>query len=168
MLGRADVFNAVLEAKKQSEKASRSPRLLGCLETFAQRVLHYGNIMDVLVQHHSEFVALAWGALRFIFGAVVEHERTTTTVIKALCEISDALPSLELTLSLFPTPKMKHYVSSLYAHIMRFLIRALHYYQESSIMRAVHAVTRLGSSIRRSRPVDQARHGKGQESCGCE
>ncbi|KAI0411408.1 hypothetical protein F5X98DRAFT_54705 [Xylaria grammica] len=137
-----DVFNAVLEAKKQSEKAFRSPRLRECLEAFAQRVLHYGNIMDVLVQHHPEFVSLAWGALRFIFGAVVEHERTATTVVTALCDISDALPSVELSLALFPTPVMKHCVSSLYAHIVRFLIRALHYYQESNIMRAVHTVTR--------------------------
>ncbi|KAI1170553.1 hypothetical protein F4777DRAFT_108471 [Nemania sp. FL0916] len=137
-----DVFNAVLEAKKQSEKPSRSPRLREYLEAFAQRVVHYGNIMDVLVQHHPEFVSLAWGAMKFIFGAVVECERTATTVVKALCDIADALPSVELSLALFPTPVMKHCVSWLYAHIVRFLVRALHYYQESSIVRVIHTVTR--------------------------
>jgi hypothetical protein len=37
---------------------------------------------------------------------------------------------------------MKHLVSMLYAHIVRFLIRALKYYEESSIMRAVHSITK--------------------------
>ncbi|KAI1357336.1 hypothetical protein F5Y08DRAFT_352719 [Xylaria arbuscula] len=137
-----DVCNTVLEAKKQSESTSKPSKFRECLEAFAQRVLHCGNIMDVLVQHHPEFVSLAWGALKFLFGAVIEHERTATTVITALCDISSALPSVELSLALYPTPRMKHWASLLYAHIMRFLIRALHYYQESSIMRAVHTVTR--------------------------
>ncbi|KAI0147806.1 hypothetical protein GGR57DRAFT_493694 [Xylariaceae sp. FL1272] len=137
-----DVINCVLEAKKESEKPCRTHKLRECVEAFAQRVLHYGNIMDVLVQHHPEFVSLAWGAMRFIFGAVVEHERTAATVVTALCDIADALPSVEVSLALFPTPVMKHCVSTLYAHIVRFLIRALQYFQESSVKRAVHTVTR--------------------------
>lgn len=34
----------------------------------SQRLLYYGNIMDVLVQHHPEYVSLVWGAMKFIFG----------------------------------------------------------------------------------------------------
>ncbi|KAI1122574.1 hypothetical protein F5Y10DRAFT_71393 [Nemania abortiva] len=137
-----DVLTAVLEAKRQSERVSRAPRLRKCIEAFSERVLHYGNIMDVLVQHHPEYVSLAWGAMKFIFGAVVEHERTGTVVVSALCDIADALPSLEVSLALYPTTVMKHSVSLLYAHIIRFLLRALQYYEESGVMRAVHAITR--------------------------
>ncbi|KAI0111208.1 hypothetical protein GGR51DRAFT_547370 [Nemania sp. FL0031] len=117
-----DVFNAVLDAKGQSERASRAPRLRECIEAFSERVLHYGNIMDVLLS--------------------VEHERTGTIVVGALCDIADAIPSVELSLALYSTTVMKHTVSLLYAHVIRFLVRALRYYEESSIMRAVHSITR--------------------------
>ena len=26
----------------------------------------YGNVMDMLVQHHPEYVSLAWGAMKFL------------------------------------------------------------------------------------------------------
>ncbi|KAI0862532.1 hypothetical protein F4860DRAFT_116892 [Xylaria cubensis] len=137
-----DVLNAVLAAKRRSESASNQPKLREGLVAFSQRLLYYGNIMDVLVQHHPEYVSLAWGAMKFIFGAIMEHERTAITIVTALCDISDSLPSVELSLALYPTSVMKHLVSMLYAHIMRFLIRALKYYEESSLMRVVHSITR--------------------------
>jgi hypothetical protein len=152
-----DVFNAVLEAKRQSESVSRAPRLRECLEAFSQRVLHYGHIMDVLVQHHPEFVSLVWGGMKFILGAVVEHERTATTVVTALCDISDALPSVELSLALYPTMVMRQSISLLYAHIVRFLVRALRYYEESGVMRAVHTITRP-SALRYDDLIKLIRH----------
>lgn len=30
-------------------------------------MVHYSNVLDVLVQHHPEYVSLAWGALKFVF-----------------------------------------------------------------------------------------------------
>lgn len=60
----------------------------------------------------------------------------------ALCEISEHLPSVELVLALYPTAVIKHAASMLYAHILRFLVRALNYYEESRLMRAVHTITR--------------------------
>ncbi|KAI1820845.1 hypothetical protein F4861DRAFT_34762 [Xylaria intraflava] len=137
-----DVLNTVLAAKRRYESTSSESKLREGLVAFSQRLLYYGNIMDVLIQQHPEYVSLAWGAMKFIFGAVVEHERTATTIVGALCDISDSLPSVELSLALYPTSVMKHLVSMLYAHIMRFLIRALKYYEESSLMRAVHSITR--------------------------
>ena len=32
------------------------------------RIHHYGKVMDVLVQQHPEYVALAWGAMKLVFG----------------------------------------------------------------------------------------------------
>ena len=29
--------------------------------------MYYGNIFDVFAQHHPEYVALAWGAMKFLF-----------------------------------------------------------------------------------------------------
>ena len=37
------------------------------INAFASRVTYYGDILDMLVQHHPEYVALAWGAFKFVF-----------------------------------------------------------------------------------------------------
>lgn len=63
-----DVLNLVLDAKKRYEDAGSKSRIRQGLNTLSQRLLYYGNIMDVLVQHHPEYVSLAWGAMKFIFG----------------------------------------------------------------------------------------------------
>lgn len=63
-----DVLDLVLNAKKRYDDASSKSRIREGLNAFSQRVLYYGNIMDVLVQHHPEYVSLVWGAMKFIFG----------------------------------------------------------------------------------------------------
>lgn len=53
--------------KRYENERSRS-KTRRCLTNLSKRIYHYGNIMDVLVQHHPEYVSLAWGAMKFIFG----------------------------------------------------------------------------------------------------
>lgn len=73
---------------------------------------------------------------------MIEHERTGTTIVAALCDISESLPTAKSAITLYPTPGMIKSVSILYAHIMRFLIRAWKFYHESKLMHAIHSVTR--------------------------
>lgn len=49
------------ETKKQSSKA----RIW--ISHLSSRVNYYGAIMDVLVQHHPEYVSLAWGTMKLLF-----------------------------------------------------------------------------------------------------
>lgn len=72
----------------------------------------------------------------------MEHEKTGTTIVQALCEVADALPRVELAAILYPTDGMKRAVASLYAHIIRFLIRALDWYKEGTLLHIVHSITR--------------------------
>ena len=37
------------------------------LVALSERITYYGQIFDVLVQHHPEYVSLAWGAFKFVF-----------------------------------------------------------------------------------------------------
>lgn len=37
------------------------------LTGLSEKLLYYGNIFDTLAQHHPEYVALAWGTLKFLF-----------------------------------------------------------------------------------------------------
>jgi len=47
--------------KHKDQKASK------WLTKIATRVRFYGNIVDVLAQHHPEYVSLAWGAFKLLF-----------------------------------------------------------------------------------------------------
>lgn len=73
-----DVLNLVLDAKKQYDGSASHSRIRQVLSAFSQRLLYYGNIMDVLVQHHPEYVSLAWGAMKFIFGVGKDAQKPTT------------------------------------------------------------------------------------------
>jgi hypothetical protein len=46
---------------KQTSKARK------WLGIFSSKIMFYASILDVLVQHHPEYVSLAWGAMRFLF-----------------------------------------------------------------------------------------------------
>lgn len=37
------------------------------LVALSERITYYGQIFDVLVQHHPEYVSLAWGTFKFVF-----------------------------------------------------------------------------------------------------
>ncbi|KAK5199093.1 hypothetical protein LTR99_001133 [Exophiala xenobiotica] len=72
--------------------------------------------------------------------AVVENEKLGMTIVIGLCEVADALPRTELFLGLYPTDAMKNAVTTIYTWILRFLIRALKWYEEGKIRHALNAV----------------------------
>jgi hypothetical protein len=61
------VLDCIQDAQAEYENRRERSKLRECLSSLAERVHHYGNIMDVLVQHHPEYVALAWGAMKLLF-----------------------------------------------------------------------------------------------------
>jgi hypothetical protein len=69
-----DVLDCIRDAQAEYESRRGRSKLRECLSSLAERVHHYGNIMDVLVQHHPEYVALAWGAMKVLFVVnVIDH-----------------------------------------------------------------------------------------------
>ena len=60
-------YDAVLTAKEIYEGKQRAKKARRWLASFALRVKYYGGILDVLSQHHPEYVALAWGTVKFLF-----------------------------------------------------------------------------------------------------
>lgn len=65
-----------------------------------------------------------------------------STLANGLSRIADELPGVELSASLYPTKQMWHAVASLYAYIIKFLMRALDWYKESRLLHLVHSITR--------------------------
>lgn len=68
-----DVEAAVLAAQDKYERGNKKPKMQTWLGRCASRIVHYGNIMDVLVQHHPEYVSLAWGTMKFLFVVSLHH-----------------------------------------------------------------------------------------------
>ena len=52
------------------------------------------------------------------------------------------LPRIEIAAYLYPTKAVKQAVSALYAHIIKFLFRALDWYEEGRIAHAIHSITK--------------------------
>lgn len=61
-----DVLEAVAAMQTKYEKSRVENKVQERLQKFTNVVHYYGNIMDVLAQHHPEYVALAWGAMKFL------------------------------------------------------------------------------------------------------
>ncbi|KAI3326320.1 hypothetical protein HD806DRAFT_532967 [Xylariaceae sp. AK1471] len=118
---------------------SKAAKWLGRLSS---RINFYGNIMDVLVQHHPEYVSLAWGAFKFLFLAVQNHETVLALLTKALSRIADALPRVEFYSLLYPTARMRIAVEELFAHLLRFFVRGLDWCQENTFFHIIHSITR--------------------------
>ncbi|TVY54373.1 hypothetical protein LCER1_G006832 [Lachnellula cervina] len=105
-------------------------------------LLYYGHIMDVLIQQHPQYVSLVWGAIRFLVVGGVNQQKLISRLSSGLCQIAEVLPRAELIIRLYPIPGVRHLISNMYAHILRFLLRSLRWYQESKLSHLIHAITR--------------------------
>ncbi|KAK2878124.1 hypothetical protein FQN49_001123 [Arthroderma sp. PD_2] len=137
-----DLVDIVRVAQKHYESTRGDSKIWRGIKGFSEKLCYYGNIFDVLVQQHPEYVALAWGTMKLLFGAIVEHEKIGTVIIDALEDITNALPRVELAATLYPTTLIKQAVAVLYARIIRFLLRALEWYEEGRVKRALHSITK--------------------------
>ncbi|CAG8975769.1 hypothetical protein HYALB_00009289, partial [Hymenoscyphus albidus] len=122
----SEILFSINAAKTQHEERKNGSVMRKSLTNLAEKIHHYGSIMDVLVQHHPEYASLAWGVMKVLFVGVVNHEKLL----------------LELTVQLFPNRAIRADVVSTYAYILKFLIRALRWFKESRLSHAIHSITR--------------------------
>ena len=62
-----DVLSVVETAKrKYDEKSKEHTGMRRSLEKISLRIMHYSKVLDTLAQHHPEYVALAWGAVKLV------------------------------------------------------------------------------------------------------
>ncbi|KAK7921481.1 hypothetical protein PG985_009503 [Apiospora marii] len=155
-----EVHDMAMAAMNQYSSSHSQSKVKLWLYSFAQKVTYYGGVLDVFVQHHPEYVALAWGAMKVLFTvswpsyllvsvlielrvqSVVNHEKTISKLAKGLSLIADRLPRVELLAMLYPTAKMQDAIADLNAHILRFLVRAYDWYKERPWEHFLHSITR--------------------------
>ena len=63
-----ELVSSVVAAQTHYQGKRGNNKIRKCIVAFSRRVCYYGDIMDILVQHHPEYVSLAWGAIKFLFG----------------------------------------------------------------------------------------------------
>jgi acetyl-CoA carboxylase carboxyltransferase component len=62
-----EFLDAAQEAKRTYDDASiHHSETRVWLEKCSSRVMYYGKVFDTLAQHHPEYVALAWGAVKLV------------------------------------------------------------------------------------------------------
>lgn len=63
-----DVVDDVAKAQAQYKDKRGESKFQKRLTSFSKRVAYYGQVLDVMVQHHPEYVSLAWGTMKLVFG----------------------------------------------------------------------------------------------------
>ena len=63
-----DEVQSIVESAKHKYSTAVGKRkvVFQWLRKVSQRLLYYGTVLDLLSQHHPEYAALAWGAVKFI------------------------------------------------------------------------------------------------------
>ncbi|KAH8722461.1 hypothetical protein GQ44DRAFT_828992 [Phaeosphaeriaceae sp. PMI808] len=130
-----DVKAAVQIAKEAYETGRKNSKVQKWLNRLSQRIHFYGGVLDVLAQHHLEYVALAWGTIKFLLIVVTNREKIVTTLAKAIAQIAEVLPRVNLKTSLYPTDRMKEALTNLYVSIFQFFSRAREWCEESGLRR---------------------------------
>lgn len=131
--------------------------ILNCMRKVSSWIMFYGQVLDMLSQHHPEYVSLAWGATKFVlmvciipsqsvlfnsntWQGVLNHERIGNQLSQGLLDISNLLPQSELHAKLYPTERMKASMSQLYACLLLFLRDTVRWFSRSSTGRVISAV----------------------------
>lgn len=122
---------------KYRQSAQKKNGFMKVVHGLSVRVMHYGQVLDTLAQHHPEYVALAWGMVKFILMGVINHGKLVTQFSQALSTIADVLPRANLSAELYQTDQMENTVAKMYAHILLFLKRAMKWYHAGQAGRAL-------------------------------
>ncbi|TVY62921.1 hypothetical protein LSUE1_G006129 [Lachnellula suecica] len=130
---------ASAKKKYEDKPACKARKWLGVLSS---KVIHYGTVLDVLVQQYPQYVSLAWGAMKFLFMSVINHEEMTKQLAKAYSMVADLMPRTDFTLVHYPTARMKEAIAQLYALIILFTSKAVAWYKKGPFLHSVSAMAR--------------------------
>ncbi|TRX92246.1 hypothetical protein FHL15_006861 [Xylaria flabelliformis] len=100
----------------------------------------HGNIESVLTSVVEARVA--YEARRGEFKGVVNHQKLLTQLCTGLSNIANILPRAALIMRLYATTHVRRVIVAIYTNVLKFLLRALSWYQESKVMHIIHAITR--------------------------
>lgn len=136
---------------------SRWSKTSARLDEISSRIVYYGGVLDALSQHHPEYVALAWGAMKFVLmvstesartfwkaaymkQGIINHGELLHKFAQAFVEIGDALNHATCIALIYDTLNIEIAISQLYLQIMRFLSKAVVWYTRNPVRRMLSAI----------------------------
>ncbi|KAF2996823.1 hypothetical protein E8E13_002571 [Curvularia kusanoi] len=135
-------LHATVEKAKQSydDASKKHTGAKKWLEKFSSRLMYYGNVLDALAQHHPEYVALAWGTIKFVLMGVLNRATLVEELARAFVGIADKLPRAPLNVDLYKTADMEAALARLYASILMFFRLCAKWYNRDSVDRFFSAI----------------------------
>ncbi|KAI4592676.1 hypothetical protein KJ359_010578 [Pestalotiopsis sp. 9143b] len=159
-----DVLNALIDARAKHQNDSGRSKLRSILASCSSRVAYYAPVFDSLSQHYPEYVSLAWGAFKFLFTVVINHEELLSELARAVTNIANVLPRTKFLCELYPTEEMQNGIANVYAKILDFVLESVKWYKKSKLQHAFSAVVKpyklsfkdiVDEIAERSRQVDE-------------
>lgn len=71
----------VAASLKQYASEHQSKKTIKWLLKLSETIVHYGEVLDVFVQHHPEYVALVWGTMKLLFTV----SKSSSGIVMVLC-----------------------------------------------------------------------------------
>ena len=142
------------ESKYTAQKESHSKvraTVSSWWSTAAVKIVHFRDIIDTFVSSNPEYVALAWGTIKFLFmvtrmrfaiafspilttsQATLNYRELSSNVAEAFATVGDVLPEANfLAQQLYPVEHIQKTLQALYRHVIEFCIKALRWYHRAA------------------------------------
>ena len=152
-------------AKHKSRKKSSSG-----LDRFSTVALEYSKLLDVVMNQCPEYVALAWGVIKLLLVASINHSKLKENVESHLISIGGQLGIVNQLMAYSPTDNMVEAVALLYESFSKFLGKALRCYTKSKLASVIDAfgfpweakfqkvVTQIESQVKRIQEISTTNH----------
>jgi hypothetical protein len=125
----------------------------GVHEAVVQKIAHtlsqYAAVVDIMIQQQPNITAVVWGSIRFLLQVksptrymhmirltsywsqvAVNESEVIEAIGEGLADIVEQIARWHKYLQLYPTSSLKEKISSLYAQIINFLVRAKSHYNK--------------------------------------
>ena len=131
LTARADVAELgelakVAQGSKQKNPATGMDKLCAV-------ALEYSKLLDVVMNQSPEYASLAWGIMKLLLLANINHTRLKENVETHLVKIGERSGLINQRIYYNPTEKMVEAVALFYAGFSKFLGKAIRYYAKSKL-----------------------------------
>ena len=131
---RGDVSELNTLAQDAQERRQKPGKVRKGFDEFCTVALEYSKLLDVVMNQSPEYAGLAWGIMKILLFANINHAKLRKNIRTYLIEIGNQLGLVNQLLLCSPTDKMVEAVALLYSTFSKFLGMALRSYAESNVV----------------------------------
>ncbi|KAK6836796.1 hypothetical protein PG987_007291 [Apiospora arundinis] len=138
------------EEAKRKASSDRGP-FRQHLDRLLLAVSEYATVVDVMVQHHPDIVALVWGMLRGIFQIGVNEVLLHEEIGSGTSYVAMQIVRWDGYLGLHPAaPRVRATAAQLFAQVINFCVRSKRHYESSTVSKCIRAgITPAQNKIQR-------------------